>query len=447
MQRLILLTTLSFIALFSTAQTLTLRHMVQFDYVTNSLGDVGSSDCWGWTASDGTEYAIIGNHNNVSFVRASDGMKLDSIVAPDQFDGYYHRDMVTLGDYCYCVAEMFGTNQGLMIMDLSTLPDSVTYVGTFTDNGNLDASHNMDVDVVTNHIYVQDGGGVNIYDVNNPESPVKVGYIAIPALHDIHARGDTLWAAEGWAAAFSMYDVSDKSNPVLMGRVQDPSFGYAHNIWPSDDGKFFISTEETSNKTTKIYDVSDMNNWVLRGQYLGSNALAHNAHVMGDLIFFSHYSSGVTVVDWSDKDMPVEIAAYDTYPQSDISDFYGCWGAWPYSQDGTVYASNFEGRLFILDWDALGVGIEEEIVKDRSLPYPSVFSEVTNIPFTLDGSARVRIEVRDLEGRVVSSLVDAELNAGSYVKTWRPDVGLAAGVYMVRVSVDEDVTVHRVVRQ
>lgn len=446
MQRIILLTTFSFLAFFASAQTLTLRQMVQFDYLTNSLGDVGSSDCWGWTAPDGTEYAIIGNHNNVSFVRASDGAKMDSLVAPDQFDGYYHRDMVTLGHYCYAVSEMFGTRQGLMIMDLSTLPDSVRYVGTYTENGNLDASHNMDVDTVTNHIYVQISSGVNIYDVNNPENPVKVGYIPIPSLHDIYARGDTLWAAEGWAAAFSMYDVSDKSNPILMGRVQDPSFGYAHNIWPSDDGKFFISTEETSNKTTKIFDVSDMNNWVLRGQYLGSNALAHNAHVMGDYIFFSHYSSGVTVVDWSDKDMPVEVAAYDTYPQNDISDFYGCWGAWPYSQDGTVYASNFEGRLFILDWDETAVGIAEGLEKDHELPYPSVFTEVTNVPFTLDASERVHISVMNVNGQVVSELLDSELNSGKYVQAWRPDAAVGSGVYFVRVQIGEEVTTHRVVR-
>lgn len=446
MHRLLLLVALSFVGFQAFGQSLTLRHEVQFAYLTNSLGDVGSSDCWGWTAPDGTEYAIIGNHDNVAFVRASDGAILDSVIAPDLYDGYYHRDMVTNGHYAYCVSEMYGQNQGLMIIDLSTLPDSVRLVGAFTDNGNLDASHNMDIDVVTNHIYMQDQGGVSILDVNSPESPVKVGYIPIPGIHDIHARGDTLWVAEGYAKAFSMYDCSDKGNITLMGRSQSGSYGYCHNIWPSDDGKFFVTTEETPNKTTKIFDVSDMNNWTVRGQYLGGNALAHNAHVMGDYIFFSHYTSGVTVVDWSDKDMPVEVASYDTYLQNDISDFYGCWGAFPYTNDGSVYASNFEGKLFVLDWSA-SVGVEDAVEPSRELPYPSVFSSVTNVPVTLDGPAHVRVEVRGLDGRLVSSLLDADLGAGSYVQPWRADATTPAGVYFVSVQVGSETNTYKVIKE
>ncbi|MEM0995799.1 MAG: choice-of-anchor B family protein [Bacteroidota bacterium] len=421
------------------AQTLTLLDTVQFSFVTNQLGDVGSSDCWGWIGPDGTDYAIIGNYDNVAFVRASDGAVLDVEVAADQQDGYYHRDMVTYRNYCYVVAEMTGTREGLMVFDLSPLPDSVRFVGTYTAMGNLVRSHNLDVDTATGYLYLesdefQGPSGVEIIDISDPENPNLVNFISVPATHDIHARNDTLWVAEGSARAFSVYDVSDKQNPVLLGRVASPSFGYCHNIWPSDDGKFFVTTEETPNRTVKIWDATDMSNIVQRGTYLGANNLAHNVHIQGNLIFISHYTAGVTVVDFSDPDQPVEIAAYDTYPQNNFGNFFGCWGTFPYTNNNYVYASNFEGTLFILEWDATAINVDEAAPRGPGLTYPNPFTEVTNIPFGLDATTPVNISVYDLQGQHVATLMDRELDAGSYVLPWRPRMELSGGLYIIRLD-------------
>ena len=430
------------------AQSLTLVNEVQFDFITNGLGDVGSSDCWGWVAPDGTDYAIIGNYNSVAFVRASDGLICDSVPAAALQDGYYHRDMVTYGNYCYCVSEMAGVNQGLMIFDLSPLPDSVHFVGAWTNNGQMIKSHNLDIDTATAHIYIEGDGnqGVDIVSIADPINPVKVGLIFVPGVHDIHARNDTVWVAEGSVPAYSVYDCTDKGNPVLLGRVQDNNFGYCHNIWPSDDGKYFFTTEETSFKSVKVWNATDMNNIVQLGSYLGDNNLAHNVHVMGDYLFISHYTSGVTVVDWSNPLLPIEVAAYDTYPQNNIPDFYGCWGAFPYTNNNYVYGSNFEGKLFIFQWDPLGVGIEEEVHLEQGIPYPSVFSSVTNIPLQLEGAEKVEILAFDQSGRQVAEILKGELAAGSYVQAWHAN-GLPAGIYLVDVRVGEQRVVHRVVKQ
>lgn len=420
-------------------QVLTLLDTVQFPFITNGLGDVGSSDCWGWVDSNGVDYAILGNSDNIAFVRASDGAVLDQEPAADQADGYFHRDMVTFGNYCYVVAEMRGTREGLMVFDLSYLPDSVHFVRSITIPGNFIRSHNLDIDTATGHLYVESdeflsSSGIEIFSLADPENPVNVGFISINGTHDIHARNDTLWVAEGTGKAFSVYNVTDKSNPILMGRVADNTFGYCHQVWPTDDGKFFISTEETPNKTVKVWDATDMNNITLRGTYLGTNNLAHNAHVMGDLVFISHYTAGVTVIDISDKDAPVEIAAYDTYPQSNNSNFFGCWGAFPYTNNNYVYATNFEGTLFILEWDPTAVGLEQSSPRGPGLAYPNPFTEVTNLPFELDGVTQVHAAVYDLQGREVAELMDAELSAGKYVLPWRPESDLASGTYFLRLD-------------
>lgn len=423
---------------FLQAQSLTLVDTVQFPFVTNPLGDVGSSDCWGWTDAAGVDYALIGNSDHIAFVRASDGAVLDTVQLSNAGDGYYHRDMVTYRNYCYVVQEMYGKREGLVVIDMKYLPDSVHFVTAYDASGTLVRSHNLDVDTAAAFLYVESdefigASGIEMIDIADPENPNKVGFLQVPGTHDIHARNDTLWVAEGTTPAFSIYNVSDKGNPILMGRVVDPTFGYCHQIWPTDDGKFFVTTEETANKTVKVWDATNMSNITQRGNYLATNNLAHNAHVKGNLVFISHYTSGVTVVDISDPDMPVEVAAYDTYQLNDVPNFFGCWGAFPYTANNYVYGSNFEGTLYILRWDPT-VGVDEAVVRGPGLAYPNPFQQATNLPFELDAPTMVHAEVVDLQGRKITELMHTELNAGKYVLPWRAAREVPAGTYLIRLD-------------
>ena len=61
------------------------------------------------------------------------------------------------------------------------------------------------------------------------------------------------------------------------------------------------------------------------GEYLGENSLAHNVHVKDDFLYISHYTSGLKILDIFDPSNPIEVAAYDSYPDDDNNGFYGCW--------------------------------------------------------------------------------------------------------------------------
>jgi choice-of-anchor B domain-containing protein len=311
--------------------------------------NTGGSDVWGYTAPDGSEYAIMGILNGVAIVAVPSLDIVDIIPGPKEDDPYYHRDMVVHGDMLYVVAENTGTNEGLQIIDLGGLPESARLVTTYATDAHV-RSHNLDVDAVTGMLYVlaQDYTGVRIVDASDPERPRDVGFVPAPDLHDIHARGDTLWVAEGRSPTFAIWDVADPQNPRQIVQMQVPKSGYVHNIWPTDDGRHVVTTEETLDKTVKVWDVSDPEDVELVGEYLGANRLAHNAHVRGDLVFLSHYAAGVTVIDISDPTAPVEVARYDTYPASDSSNFVGTWGAFPYTAGGYLYASDLEGKLTVL---------------------------------------------------------------------------------------------------
>ena len=329
----------------------------------------GGSDCWGYEAPDGTEYAIMGVAEGVAFANVTTLQVVQIVPGPTAGCGSIRwRDMVTYKHYCYCVSECTGTNEGIMIIDLQYLPDSVHFVGSYVRAGDR-RSHNMAVDTSVGYAYAvkQSYSGFRIIDLADPEAPVDVLDVSTIDLHDIYARNDTVWAAEGNRGSFSIWDVSNKATAQLLARVSVPNAGYVHNIW---------TTEETAFKTIKIWNTEDLNNIQLVGQDIGPSQLAHNAHVLGDYVISSHYETGVQVMDLSVPECPREVALFDTWPSSETPNFNGCWGAFPYTNSGKIYASNEDGKLFVLQSNITGVSFTATPTVGWA-PLPVDFTDLT----------------------------------------------------------------------
>ncbi len=85
---------------------------------------------------------------------------------------------------------------------------------------------------------------------------------------------------------------------------------------------------------------------------------------------------------------------------------------------------------------AIGIiQLSSVIPKDFKLydNFPNPFNPSTKIRFDLSRSSRVKIEVYDLIGRRITSLVDLSLNAGSYETIWNAP-NLPSGVYIYRIE-------------
>jgi hypothetical protein len=67
---------------------------------------------------------------------------------------------------------------------------------------------------------------------------------------------------------------------------------------------------------------------------------------------------------------------------------------------------------------------------------PNPFDASTTIAFALPVPGHARIDVIDAYGRVVATLVDADLDAGGHVRTWTPDVA-PTGMYHLRMTSGE----------
>jgi choice-of-anchor B domain-containing protein len=326
----------------------TLHGQLQFN--ANNAGN-GGSDVWGYTSPDGEDYAIMGILEGVVFIRAEDLAIIDTVLGPTYNDPYYHRDIKTFGHYAFVVSENTGENEGMQIIDLSGLPDSVHLVESYVYNDQV-RSHNLTIDTQTGFAYVcgQYHDGLRVIDINNPETPVDVSFINTEQIHDAFARNDTVYIAEGWRGSFSIYNLAEKTNPELLARVQILNNGYVHTIWPSDDGKYVVTTEETVSKTVKIWSIEDLNNIEITGEYLGENSIAHNAQVLGNRIFISNYTYGMSIVDFSNPSILIESAYFDTYPESNDPSppWVGNWGIFQYTANDFVYGSDIDGKFTVM---------------------------------------------------------------------------------------------------
>jgi choice-of-anchor B domain-containing protein len=327
----------------------------QLDY--QALRGSDLSNLWGYTDELGNEYALVGvngeagndNSGGLSIVNVTDPANPQEIffaAAPNSI----WREIKVWNDHAYVTTE---AESGLLIVDLSPLPQSTDLPTTLFNGQGWVTSHSLFIDE-NGRLYLngsnRGAGGVIMYDlVQDPMAPVEVGEFDTWYVHDCFARGDTLYAAHIYNGFFSIVDVSDPMNPVLLGTQTTPS-NFTHNCWLDDTGQHLFTTDEQPNSFLASYDVSDPSDIQFEDQLqtgAGSNAVIHNTYWLNGFVVQSYYTEGVSIYDVGDPTNIVEVGHYDTSPFTGDG-FNGAWGVYPFSSTGDLYVSDIEGGLFIL---------------------------------------------------------------------------------------------------
>ncbi len=65
--------------------------------------------------------------------------------------------------------------------------------------------------------------------------------------------------------------------------------------------------------------------------------------------------------------------------------------------------------------------------------YPNPFNPVTNIEFAVPKSSMVKLVIYDIGGRIVETIVNRELSAGTYKADWNAS-GFSSGVYFYKLE-------------
>jgi choice-of-anchor B domain-containing protein len=350
-------TFLAFIAIttFGHSQNYNLTQVGYLDIT--GIRETTASDIWGWVDSEGNEYAIIGLKNGTSIIDVTDPSNPVEVFFEPGLNSIW-RDIKTWNNHAYVTTE---AKQGLLIIDLSTLPGdtnlSTSYYTPDGTNGGLDMSaHNLFID--ENGIcYIfganRDMGGCIMLDLADPKNPVEVGKVENWYVHDGVAKNNRLFLANINVGFFSIFDITDKTNPVLLGVRNTPN-NFTHNLWFSDDLNYVYTTDEVSGAYLGEYDVSDPGAITETDRIrttTGTDVIPHNTHFINNFIVTSYYRDGVIIHDVSQKGNMIEVARFDTSPFLSGNGFNGCWGAYPWLPSGNILASDIERGLFVLSSD------------------------------------------------------------------------------------------------
>jgi choice-of-anchor B domain-containing protein len=382
-----------------------------------------ANDVWGYTAPDGTEYALAGLRSGVSIVSLADPANPVEIqFIPGEQSVW--RDIKIWGSYAYVTADQPGTREGLLVIDLSQVPVKVTWSNWRpvlpNQSDTLFNCHNLWIDEF-GYAYLSgcnvNNGGVIFVDVHSqPGTPEFAGYNAPVYAHDCFTSDNLLYTAEIYEGGFSVFDVSNKTSPQLLGNQETP-YRFCHNVWLSPDGKVLFTTDERANAPTGAFDISDPGNIRQLDEFrppatLNTGVIPHNVHVLGNYLVISHYTDGCVVVDATRPDNLVEAGFYDT-STGFLNGFHGCWGAFPYFPSGLIAATDIENGLFILKPTFKNACYLEGSVQDAQSGAPVAAARVEiQSPDANDASTGITGQFKT--GQITSGTFDVKFRAQGY---------------------------------
>jgi hypothetical protein len=190
--------------------------------------------------------------------------------------------------------------------------------------------------------------------------------------HDI-----TVYSALGLAVGACsgnglLLDIKDPANPKRLDAVNDPNYAYWHSASFSNDGKKVVFTDEWGGGLGARCRATDPNKWgadaifnlqdnklkfasyykMPAAQGDTENCVAHNGSLVPvpgrDIEVQSWYQGGISVMDFTDPEHPVEIAYFDRGPvDQNMLVLAGEWSAYWYN--GHIYASEIARGLDVFE--------------------------------------------------------------------------------------------------
>jgi len=239
---------------------------------------------------------------------------------------------------------------------------------------------------------------------------------------------------------------------VLLKRVKDGD--YATGIAPALvgdglGGVFYVQStyNDINNIWTRVYHLDSLGNtvWGPNMVFLPGRPTIVASHdgsggivlVMG---FYSHMAARFDYAGnpaWAGQPITVIADSQNLGPIRAAGDLNG--GAiipfWSIFGGINVQHTGRNGSVGVIT----GVGNEATLPSSVKLyqNYPNPFNPSTTIEFSVGTSGHIKIEVFDLLGRKVATLVDEMKLVGSYSVTWQPERS-ASGVYYYALQVNNN---------
>lgn len=440
---------LLFVLLFGTqlyAQQQAYKMHLLANYNDSNLPKVDITDIWNdltgyYDPIKKREYIIAGGTDSIYFFEitsTSEIKRLHSVWGTSRLAR--NRDFETYKHYVYCVSDQSGTYGSLKVYDLQYLPDSIPLVFESAVLGS--STHTIFIDSMSARMYMCSNAkppgqmsAMDIISLTNPALPVLLAELKVPTVngfplfnmvHEMFARNDTVYLSCGNAGLY-IFDLRDTANQILLGSITEyPDRGYNHSCWLDKTGRYLMFTDENMGLDVKIFDIKNMADPKFVSQFNSNEyAMPHNAYWVGDLAYVSSYHDGIRIYDVKDPGNPIQVAWYDTHPETPevYGGYKGTWGVYPYLPSKRIIASDLTRGIFVflVDSDLVGLTKVEKTLEMFNM-YPNPAHEWLNIESDFTGQAQ--FQIIDLKGTVchfqelengISKIDLGDLTMGTYI--------------------------------
>lgn len=365
--------------------------------------------------------------------------------------------------------------QGLLAVDIS-VPEALIPLGAYNPGGTLNA-----LKIVGNRAYLaygawdEDWHGLRIADAANPASLLPLGQLATQDMaQDVDVEGNYAYVTDNFYG-LKIIDVTVPSQPVLTASL--PSSGYTKLVAVNDG----LACTAGYNGF-RVVDVSDPQNPVQIG--FCAVGFAQDLALAPSTVYVADLRLGLLIIDVSVPSQPAIVTAILPHPGSliqrccvrgnrllvsdtgwneiriyDITEPQAPALVQRYAWNLPSFGLGAEGNLLYTANDSYGLYVHDlNLVAgdDPALPQPdglklsnrpNPFNPSTQLDFTLPASGLVRLDIFNLRGQLVATLLDEQFTAGNHSVAWdgRDSQGrnLTSGVYLARLHSEARTTTHK----
>ncbi len=314
---------------------------------------ISFAGCWGYVAPDCREYAILGTATGCAIIDITNGANPVEIGHIPGATSLW-KEVKSYDHYAYVVSE---GSQGLQIIDLSNLPNSINLDTTITSLGGFSVMRSHTISIHDGYLYLNGtGSGMIIASLANPRRPQYLGRWTTRYVHDSYVRNDTIFAAAINDGRLDIINGRIKSNPTLIASIAYAGGG-THNVWTTKDRRYAVTTDEigSTQKNLKVWNLQNLPAVSTTPDAQFSPVptdIVHNVFIRGDNAYVAWYTAGLRVVNLSNPLIPADSGGYDTSVEPPGS-YDGMWACYPYFPSGKIIGSDMQNGLWVFGFTGL----------------------------------------------------------------------------------------------
>jgi hypothetical protein len=358
--------------------------------------DVFVSGDYAYVASYITFYIVDISFPNLPMVRGS-----------CEINGFQGREIFVQGDSAYIASFMSGT----IVVNIAD-PDNPFEAGHLPLFGS-GASRGICI----NGNYAYESGtnlGLTIVDLTGTYSPVL--YPTPGTAWNVEVTGGYAYVAD--ADYLTIINVADPLHPSNASQTRIA--GTAWDLCVAGEYVYVAALDSG----LQIYDISNPYNPSFAGECY-THDRARGVKVQGNYALVADSDSGLVAINIADPAGPfLATSNYRLYDSRDL-----------FIADSIIFVTSWDGLyLFRLGW--AGISDDDLILPNNLLlsdNYPNPFNSSTVINYSLANTENVKIEIFDILGRKIQTLVDQRQSPGYYNIFWN-STDLISGIYFYQIQ-------------